>query len=284
MTEKEFLVGVNSDHQKMKRYDSGHGSGLDVDMVDGKHASELGGGGGGDMLKAVYDMDDDGVVDNSEKLEGSTKAQVQDHAPKEHGNEAHNPDFLSSESDPTVDTSLKGITLTQVRDHDPKTHIHDDRYYTETEINAWKHDDEVEGHGGGFNADKVDGLHASELGGSLPSGLIVMWSGLKANIPSGWVLCDGTGGTPDLRNRFIYGVGDGEEAGGTGGSETHDHDAHPSQDLVSSQADVGASKRGTTADTLTQIVHKHTVTLPQLTHNAKDHKPPYFKLCFIMKV
>jgi hypothetical protein len=41
-------------------------------------------GGGGDMLKSVYDTDDDGVVDNSEKLEGSTKAQVQDHDPKAH--------------------------------------------------------------------------------------------------------------------------------------------------------------------------------------------------------
>jgi len=40
--------------------------------------------GGGDMLKSTYDQDEDGVVDNSEKLEGSTKAEVQDHAPKAH--------------------------------------------------------------------------------------------------------------------------------------------------------------------------------------------------------
>ena len=42
------------------------------------------GGGSGDMLKSVYDTDDDGVVDDSEKLEGSSKAQVQDHSPKAH--------------------------------------------------------------------------------------------------------------------------------------------------------------------------------------------------------
>ena len=48
-----------------------------------------GGGGGGDMLKSVYDTDDDGVVDNSEKLEGSTKAQVQDHTPKAHTLASH---------------------------------------------------------------------------------------------------------------------------------------------------------------------------------------------------
>ena len=40
--------------------------------------------GTGDMLKSVYDTGDNGIVDNSEKLEGSTKAQVQDHTPKAH--------------------------------------------------------------------------------------------------------------------------------------------------------------------------------------------------------
>lgn len=45
--------------------------------------------GGGDMLKAVYDTGDNGVVDNSEKLENSTKAQVQDHTPKAHTIASH---------------------------------------------------------------------------------------------------------------------------------------------------------------------------------------------------
>lgn len=33
----------------------------------------------GDMQKSIYDPDDDGIVDNSEKLEGKTKEEVQDH-------------------------------------------------------------------------------------------------------------------------------------------------------------------------------------------------------------
>ncbi len=33
----------------------------------------------GDMQKSIYDLDDDGIVDNSEKLEGKTKEEVQDH-------------------------------------------------------------------------------------------------------------------------------------------------------------------------------------------------------------
>jgi len=40
----------------------------------------------------------------------------------------------------------------------------------------------------------------------IPAGVIVMWSGTIASIPSGWALCDGTSGTPDLRNRFIVGA------------------------------------------------------------------------------
>lgn len=40
--------------------------------------------GEGDMKKEVYDTNEDGIVDNSEKLEGSTKSEVQDHEPKEH--------------------------------------------------------------------------------------------------------------------------------------------------------------------------------------------------------
>lgn len=41
-------------------------------------------GGIGDMLKSVYDTDKDNIVDDSQKLEASTKAQVQDHTPKTH--------------------------------------------------------------------------------------------------------------------------------------------------------------------------------------------------------
>ena len=44
-------------------------------------------------------------------------------------------------------------------------------------------------------------------GGDIPRGAIVMWSGTVADIPAGWVLCDGTSGTPDLRERFIVGAG-----------------------------------------------------------------------------
>jgi len=39
-----------------------------------------------------------------------------------------------------------------------------------------------------------------------PIGNIVMWSGLLSNIPLGWILCDGTLGTPDLIEFFAKGA------------------------------------------------------------------------------
>jgi hypothetical protein len=52
----------------------------------------------------------------------------------------------------------------------------------------------------------------------IPSGVIVMWSGTASNIPSGWRLCDGTNGTPNLRDRFIIGAGGAYNVNSTGGS------------------------------------------------------------------
>jgi hypothetical protein len=41
----------------------------------------------------------------------------------------------------------------------------------------------------------------------VPRGVIVMWAGALNTVPAGWLLCDGTLGTPDLRDRFIIGAG-----------------------------------------------------------------------------
>lgn len=44
------------------------------------------------------------------------------------------------------------------------------------------------------------------LAGAFSTGMIMMWSGTIATIPTGWVLCNGSNSTPDLRNRFIIGA------------------------------------------------------------------------------
>lgn len=40
---------------------------------------------------------------------------------------------------------------------------------------------------------------------SVPAGLICMWSGTISSLPEGWILCDGTNNTPNLKGRFIVG-------------------------------------------------------------------------------
>ena len=73
------------------------------------------------------------------------------------------------------------------------------------------------------------------------SGTIAMWHGLIANIPSGWVLCDGANSTPDLRTRFVQGAADGVQAGATGGSATAAPATHSDHTVTppSAQAAVG---------------------------------------------
>ncbi len=81
---------------------------------------------------------------------------------------------------------------------------------------------------------------------SLPVGVIVMWSGTLATIPSGWALCDGGGGRPDLRDRFIRGAAAAANPGTTGGSGTHSHaftqpGAHSDHAALSHSAHAGAT-------------------------------------------
>jgi len=60
-----------------------------------------------------------------------------------------------------------------------------------------------------------------DIVGRQPVGTIQMWSGLIVDIPTGWFLCDGTNGTPNLLARFVKGAPPATEAGATGGEETH---------------------------------------------------------------
>ena len=60
----------------------------------------------------------------------------------------------------------------------------------------------------------------STTGATIPAGLISMWSGSIGSIPSGWYLCDGSNGTPNLTDRFIVGAGSTYAVNGTGGATT----------------------------------------------------------------
>jgi microcystin-dependent protein len=58
-------------------------------------------------------------------------------------------------------------------------------------------------------------------GATIPAGLISMWSGSIGSIPSGWYLCDGSNGTPNLTDRFVIGAGLTYAVNGTGGVSTN---------------------------------------------------------------
>lgn len=59
---------------------------------------------------------------------------------------------------------------------------------------------------------------AASMSALIPAGIITLWSGAISAIPSGWVLCNGSNSTPDLRDRFVVGAGTTYAVGATGGS------------------------------------------------------------------
>ena len=76
------------------------------------------------------------------------------------------------------------------------------------------------GGGGAQGAVGAQGATGSAGSTGIPSGVILLWSGNTGNIPPGWVLCNGSNGTPDLRDRFIVGGGNSYSVGAQGGSSS----------------------------------------------------------------
>jgi len=103
-----------------------------------------------------------------------------------------------------------------------------------------------------------------------------MWYGAIGNIPSGWVLCNGANGTPDLRNKFIVGAGDTYAVDETGGAVEHTHvflgDGHFHE--VDEGSDIGDG----------YAINDFTDSAIALGESiAASSLPPYHSLCYIMK-
>ena len=140
-----------------------------------------------------------------------------------------------------------------------------------------------------------------------PVGTIVVWSGTVEDIPTGWALCDGQDGRPDLRGRFVLGAGGTYNPGAAGGSEEvtltveqlarHSHGQY-----------VPASATGSTSTGYTNLVNPASTSNPvsgrpykdglfdastnanqvntKMQGNNEPHEnmPPYYALCYIIKV
>ena len=130
------------------------------------------------------------------------------------------------------------------------------------------------------------------------SGMIMLWSGSEASIPSGWVLCDGTNSTPNLQDRFVVGAGNTYAVGATGGSAdavvvSHTHTATSTDSGHTHTVPQVNDRRGAGIGTLycgsgnaasgTGFANITTTNSTEGVSGTNANLPPYYALCYIMK-
>jgi len=139
------------------------------------------------------------------------------------------------------------------------------------------------------------------------TGMIILWSGSIASIPSGWALCNGSNGTPDLRNRFVVGAGSTYAVDSTGGSAdaivvSHTHtatstvtDPEHAHGILGYNGTVSGGPFVAFAQITTPIQTQGTQSastgITVATTNASTgssgtnaNLPPYYALAYIMKL
>lgn len=148
----------------------------------------------------------------------------------------------------------------------------------------------------------------------VPSGSIILWSGAANAVPAGYVLCNGTNNTPDLRNRFVVGAGSTYAVGATGGSANatvvaHTHTLNAGSTSTKSLTGTFDTSKPNAATGIVSInatgigpagdgaqysgarytinaSHSHTLsgsTDSTGSSSTNANLPPYYALCYIMK-
>lgn len=122
-------------------------------------------------------------------------------------------------------------------------------------------------------------------------GMILMWSGSIASIPGGWALCNGSNGTPDLRNKMVV-CADADDAGTakttitgsalqSGGSATkniqHTHTGTTNADATGGNCDGSSTP-------FASRTHTHTFTTDNGGSATQDVMNPFYALALIMKL
>jgi len=124
----------------------------------------------------------------------------------------------------------------------------------------------------------------------VPKGAIIIWSGSADNIPKGWALCDGTKGTPDLRDRFVLCAGDKYSVGMTGGEEEHTltieeipNHSHKYTNPLIGDGGLGSGDYYSNEGHMRPRLNAGE-TITNGGDKAHNNMPPYYSLCYIMKI
>jgi hypothetical protein len=190
---------------------------------------------------------------------------------------------------------------------------HSERYYDETTCDSMYFTSANDGSGSGLIAKYLDGYTAEEImAAGSPPGVIAMWSGSEASIPSGWVLCNGLNSTPDLRDRFVVAAGSHYARNDTGGANTlttsgtvtvaghsltaseipkHTHgsitDYYPTNFIYTSETAGSLHYAHSIADNTNYTEYAgsgsaHTHSASWDGTDDQEKRPPFYALCFIM--
>ncbi|MDR3563484.1 MAG: hypothetical protein P4N59_18905 [Negativicutes bacterium] len=200
----------------------------------------------------------------------------------------------------TVQTALKSVEadLQTAADHEAdKNNPHG---VTPGQINAVAQDDAVatitpnavirrDASGkiaGDITGNAATATLATNVINGIPSGGIIMWAGASSNIPSGWHICDGSNGTPNLYDRFIIGAGHNYAPGAVGGEATHvltipEMPVHHHMAYQPTPYSSWYNGSGPSEGQGDQVQDPTSDTGGGAAHN---NMPPYYALCYIMKV
>jgi len=152
----------------------------------------------------------------------------------------------------------------------------------------WTLDKLLKGAGVGSNPTEIDVP-------VIPSGLIAMWHGTIANIPSGYVICDGNNSTPNLLTRFVQGVATAAtNPGATGGATSKTTSGHHHQVPVHSNSNIYCKGALFGAEPITSTEMPYAtvdgsgpmsaVGISQTkTDSISDIRPLFYDVAFIMK-
>lgn len=148
----------------------------------------------------------------------------------------------------------------------------------------------------------IIGVAGTSTGTTIPTGMISLWYGSIGSVPTGWYLCDGTNGTPDLRDRFIVGAGSTYSVAATGGSADaivvshthtasvtdpgHNHNFNYAAQTYGIQGGGSSidANRGPTVGTTATATTGVTVTNASAgVSGTNANLPPYYALAYVMK-